>query len=159
MTPKKARATVDLVDLFRPYGIKPTPLHEAVQEAAKKAGWTAPWDRYAEQLNKKAAGEKSGRARAGLAMMRRSLLREAHARLKPARRLHPFSIYSIDDLHEEYLRLLAPDAKNLGLLVPLMLAALSENDQQILRKVGRETLIKDLKMLGIRSKRKQQQPG
>jgi hypothetical protein len=36
----------DLVELFarlfRPYGIPPTPLHEVLQEAAKKAGWRPP---------------------------------------------------------------------------------------------------------------------
>jgi hypothetical protein len=156
LTPKKTRAADDLVELFQPYGIPPTPLHEAVQEAATKAGWIAPWDRYAEHLQKTMAGKKSGSARAGLAMLRRSLVREAHARLKPAHRLHPFSGYSIDALHQQYLQLLALEANNLGILVPLILAALSENDRKILRKVERETLIKDLKTLGIRSKRKQQ---
>ena len=152
-------ASDDLIGLFRPYGIPPTALHEAVQQAATKAGWIAPWDRYSEKRKKTAAGKKSGRARAGLAMMRRSLVMAAHARLKPARRLQPFSTYSINALREEYLQLLAPEAKNLDLLVSLMLAALSENDRKILRKVGRETLIKDLKMLDLRSKPKHQRLG
>ena len=85
--------------------------------------------------------------------MRRSLLREAHMRLKPSRRLQPYSDHSVDALHKEYSQLLAPGAKNLGQLVPLMLAALSENDLKTLRKVKRETLINDLKLLDIRSKR------
>jgi hypothetical protein len=159
LTPKKTRAAIDLVDLFQPYGIFPTPLHEAVQEAATRAGWTAPWDRHAEILKKKAAGRKSGRSRAGLAMMRRSLVREAHARLNPTQRAHPYSDTSIDALRQEYLQLLAPGAKALDLWMPLMLAALSEKDRTTLRKVGRETLKKDLKTLDIRSKPKQQQPG
>jgi hypothetical protein len=164
LTPKKATTADDLVDLFRPYGIPPTRLHRAVQEAATEAGWIAPWDADAaklrnEKAKNKAAGKRSGLVRTGLAMMRRSLVMAAHARLKPAHRLHPFSIYSINALREEYLQLLAPEAKNLDLLVSLMLAALSENDRKILRKVGRETLIKDLKMLDLRRKPKQQRPG
>jgi hypothetical protein len=147
-------------EFFQCYAILPTPLHEALQEAAIQEGWTPPWDREeqaaAEQLKKRTAGKKSGLARAGLSMSRRSLVREAHARLKPAFRLHPSSIFSIRALHEEYLQLLDPEAKNLGFLVPFILAALSENDRKILRKVKRETLIKDLKALDIRSKRQQQ---
>jgi hypothetical protein len=159
LPPKKTKAAFDLVGLFRPYGIPPTPLHEAVQEAATKAGWIAPWDRYAQQLKKKEAGKKSGRARAGLAMLRHSLVREAHARLKPAYRFHPSSTSSIHELHQEYLQLLAPGAKDLGFLVSFILGALSENDRKILSEVKRETLKKDLKVLGIRSKRQQQRPG
>jgi hypothetical protein len=80
-------------------------------------------------------------------------------RLKPSYRLSPFSVHSVDALHNEYRQLLALEAKNLGQLVPLMLAALSENDLKTLRKVKRSTLIDDLKLLDIRSKRKKQRSG
>jgi hypothetical protein len=33
-----------LVDLFQPFGIPPTPLHEVVQNVAIEAGWIPPWD-------------------------------------------------------------------------------------------------------------------
>ena len=108
---------------------------------------------------KRHAGKRSAARRAGLAGMRRSLLREAHAQLKPAYRAHPFSTHSIDALHNEYLQLLAPEAKDLGLLVSIMLGVLPENDLKMLRKVKRETLIDDLKVLGIRSKRRKRQRG
>jgi hypothetical protein len=155
----KETGPVGLVDLFRPYGIAPTPLHEAVQEAATKAGWIAPWDREDRKAQNKRAGKRSGAMRAGLAGIRRSLVKEAHARLKPAHRHHPFSTHSIDALHQGYRQLLVPDAKDLGMLVPLMLAALSENNRKMLSKVKRETLRGDLKLLGIRSKRQKQRSG
>jgi hypothetical protein len=146
-------------EFFRWHAILPTPLHEALQEAARQEGWVSPWDREDQEVKKREAGKRSAAVRAGLAGLRRSLVSEAHARQKPAYRFHPSSIYSIDDLHEKYLQLLAPETKNLGLLVPLMLAALSENDLKTLSKVKRETLIKDLKLLGIKSSRRKQQSG
>jgi hypothetical protein len=156
----KSRAPADqFAEFFQWHAILPTPLHEALQEAAMKAGWTAPWDREEQKVQKKTAGKRSGAMRAGLAGMRRSLVNQAHMRLKPAYRLHPFSTHSIDALHIEYRQLLAPGAKNLGFLVPFILAALSENDRKVLSRVKRETLIKDLKVLGIRSKRQKQRSG
>jgi hypothetical protein len=156
----KTKALISpLAELFQPYGIPPTPLHEAVQDAARQEGWTAPWDREEQKVQKKTAGKRSGAMRAGLAGMRRSLVREAHMRLKPSYRLHPFSTHSIDALHIEYRQLLAPGAKDLGFLVPFMLAALSENDRKVLSRVKRETLLNDLKVLGIRSKRQKQRSG
>jgi hypothetical protein len=157
VTVSKAKAPISpLAELFRPYAIPPTP---AVQEAARQEGWVPPWDREFPEIQKKEAGKRSGAMRAGLAGIRRSLVREAHALLGPTYRLHPFSIYSIEALRNEYLRLLDPTAKNLGVVTSCMLAALSDNDRQVLRKVKRETLIKDLKVLGIRSKPKKQRVG
>jgi hypothetical protein len=129
-----------------------TQLQDVVQEAARRGGWTAPWD-FEDKAQKKKAGKRSGAKRAGLAGMRRSLLMQTHMRLKPSHRLSPFSVHSVDALHEGYRQLLAPGAQNLGELVPLMLAALTENDLKTLRKAKRSTLITDLKLLGIRSKR------
>ena len=157
---KPTNPAQQFTEFFQWHAILPTPLHEALQEAAIQEGWTPPWDgeeqAAAKQLKKRTAGKKSGLARAGLSMLRRSLVREAHARLKPAFRFHPFSIFSNRALHEEYLRLLDPEAKNLGFLAPFILAALSENDRKKLREVKRGTLIDDLKALDIRSKRQQQ---
>ena len=113
MIVKKPKAHVNpFAELFQWYGIPPTPLHEAVQEAARREGWVPPWDREDQEVQKKGAGKRSGAIRAGLAGLRRSLVREAHTRLKPAYRLHPFSIHSIDALHKEYRNLLARGEKS-----------------------------------------------
>jgi hypothetical protein len=76
------------------------------------------------------------------------------------------SIDSFDDLEEVYFHLqgkgdgaarpritLTDDELDREVSVLLTLADLSETDRQALIKVSRETLIKDLKALGIRSKR------
>ena len=43
MTVKKRKSLVELfAELLRPYGIPPTPLHEVLHEAAKRAGWAPP---------------------------------------------------------------------------------------------------------------------
>jgi hypothetical protein len=147
LAPKKARAAVDLVDLFRPYGIKPTPLHEAVQEAARQAGWIAPWDRYAEQLKKKMAGKKSGLARAGRAGLRLPFVKEAFGRLKAAHRIQPFSEHSLDALQAKYREVIAEsDDPATSYDADLLMSAAPF-------KADRDTLKKDLILLGIRSKR------
>jgi hypothetical protein len=156
MAPKRTAPT-QLLDLFLPFGIPPSSLHVAVQNAAIEAGWIPPWEREDQEIQKKQAGKKSGASRAALAELRRYLVREAHAQLKPAHRLHPSSNDSIDALHKKYRDLLAPDAKNLDGLAPLILTALSGADQKTLRKMKRGTLIKDLRRLGIKSRRKARQ--
>jgi hypothetical protein len=131
-----------LSDLFRWYAIPPSPLHEIVQEAARKAGWTPPWGREEQQIKNKAAGEKSGRMRMGLAEIRRSVLSVARTRLNSKHRREPYSEDSIDALFEEYHSLLAEGAgencaalakndNDLCLLVPLMLKGLSKADRQM----------------------------
>ncbi len=101
-----------LVDLFLPYGIPPSPLHCAVQEAARQAGWTPPL--YGEQLEaeKSAAGKQSGAARKARAEIRRFFVKTAFDRLKPGYRMQPFSDYSIDALEEEYRGLLAENGRD-----------------------------------------------
>lgn len=157
MTNKKSGIGIDLVDLFRPYGIPPTPLHEAVQEAATKAGWTAPWDREekaaAEQLKKRKAGKKSGLVRAGRAALRLPFVQEAYDRLKPAHQMQPSSDHSLDALQVKYREVIAESSDP---AVPfdadlLMTAAPFKADRDALRK--------DLLRLGIRSKRKKRRSG
>ena len=121
-----------LKDLFRPYGIPPSPLHEVVQEAARQAGWIPPWDREQQQRQKKSAGKQSGLSRAGLASIRQSIVKIARTRLTS--KYEPYSNASVDALEEEYHALLgdgggencatlAKDKNDLCLLVPLILAS------------------------------------
>jgi len=144
-----------LVDLFRWYAIPPSALHEVVQAAARQAGWTPPWDHEEQRSKKRNAGKRSGQTRGGLASMRRSLIKVARARLTPEQRRQPYKNDSIEALCEEYRKLLDEGSgDDLDLrrsawddLLPFMLAALSESDRRMLKDVGRETLIKDLKLL------------
>jgi len=135
------RASIALLDLFQPYSIPPTPLHELIQEAAKQAGWTPPWDQRQSQAQQRGAGQKSASMRAGRAAIRRHFVRAAFERLKPAYRMQPFSNESIRALEDAYRNILAEDGYDPDFL---MSAAPF--------RAGRETLIKDLKALGIRSR-------
>jgi hypothetical protein len=145
-----------LRDLFRPYAIPPSTLHEAVQEAAMQVGWTPP-----SQAKKSAAGKKSGVKRKARAEIRRYFVKVAFGRLKPAYQMQPFSDHSIDALEVEYRKLLA---ESLAEAEP---AASAESRAEGLRrlrsaapfKADRETLIKDMKRIGIRSRRRKQQSG
>ena len=129
------------VELFRPY--RPSPLSDALQNAAMQAGWVPPWDREEQQNEKVTSGKQSGFIRAGRAEIRRYFVKVAFGRLKPANQIQPYSDYSLDALEVEYRRLLAEDGHDPD---QLMSAAPFKAD--------RETLTKDLKRLGIRSKLK-----
>jgi hypothetical protein len=139
--------TSKLVDLFRWYAIPPSPIHEAVQEAARQAGWTPPWDKEEQIAKKKAAGKKSGTSRVGLTQMRRSLLTAARTRLKPQHRKNPYANESIDALIDEYEKLFSKEIDSFDLLTSIMLKVLSEPDRCTLSQVSRETIWKDLKEL------------
>ena len=96
----KACMSTSLRDLFRCYAI-PSPLHKAVQEAARQEGWTPPWDRDGrhEEHRKKRAGKTSGLVRGWRADLRRTLVQAAHRQLKPtAYQRQPYSEQSIDAL-------------------------------------------------------------
>jgi hypothetical protein len=157
--------SMSLKDLFSRYAIPPSPLHEAVQAAARQAGWAPPWDReeqHKEQQNKKKMmGKNSGLLRAWYVDLRRSLIPAARTQLKPTNILEPYAVGSIDALKKQYLELLAEGGNNLTeggddfvSLIPSLLAELPKTHRQALTKVGRETLRKDLKAHGIRSKRR-----
>ncbi len=168
-------------DLFKRYATPPTRLHDAVQGRAREAGWTAPWDREEQQ---KTAGKKSGRLRAERAEIRRIFVKAAFKGLKPSYQMQPFSNDSIKALQEEYLnllKLLVKDHDGSDLLMAATLfvektfAGQPAYQKQLLAeyrslvgplitgaapfKVDRDTLIKDLKALGIRSKRRLQRSG
>jgi hypothetical protein len=162
MAPPKTRSRAkeprtELRDLFRRYAIPPSPLHEAVQEAALRAGWTPP-----SQAEKRAAGKKSGVKRKGRAEIRRYFVKVAFERLKPvAYQMQPYSDDSIDALEVEYRQLLA---ESLAEAKPEASAERRAEDLRRLMsaapfKADRETLIKDMKQLGIRSRRRKSRSG
>jgi hypothetical protein len=148
----KTQASTPLVEYFRPYGIPPSWVHEALQEAAMQAGWIPPLDVKVQRDKKKEAGKRSGRTRAGRAQMRLSFLNLARARLTPEQRLSPYSEASINALKAEYRTLLT--ASDPGIFVSTMLSVLSEIDLEFLKRASLETLKKDLKairkMSGVR---------
>jgi hypothetical protein len=123
-----------------------TKLHELYQEAAKRAGWIAPWERAQARARKIGAGKKSGAARTARQEVRRFFVDAAFQRLKPAFRAQPYSDHSITALVKEYKTVLTEcakregrDAKDLLLTPPF--------------KASRETLKDVLKKMGIKSKR------
>lgn len=149
------------------------------QKAARR---TLPPDRQAnyesQQAQKKAAGKKSGLMRERRAKLRRYIVGAAYWGLKPAYRNQPYSTTSIDVLREEYLKILHDEPNNsldvmclqlakkqnplgdpvfrFGLSLLMALPSLSQNDRQILEEISDETLIKDLKRLGVKSRRRTQ---
>jgi hypothetical protein len=132
-----------LVALFRPYAFPPTRLHAAIQAAAREAGWVPPWAIAARKSKTQMAGKNSGAARARRADIRRHFVKVAFDQLKPFNRGQPYSDDSIDALRRQYRELLAEDGKD-----PDLLMSASPF------KASRETLINDMKKLGIRSKRR-----
>jgi hypothetical protein len=140
----KPRTLADqFAEFFRWHAIQPTPLHEALQEAAKQEGWTPPWD--AEE-RAAAAGKKSGKARANRANLRLPFVKEAFRRLKAAHRTQPFSENSMKELQEKYREVITESDD-----------PATPNDADLLMsaapfKANRDTLKNDLILLGIKSK-------
>jgi hypothetical protein len=125
-----------------------------VQEAAREEGWTSPWDRAEQQHQKKRAGDQSAIMRAGRVGIRRLFVKAAFDRLKPTFQMQPYSEHSIDALEVQYRRVLAEgdeqypagfDPEELMSTAPF--------------KADRDTLKKDLKALGIRSKLRSKRRG
>jgi hypothetical protein len=142
-------ASAELVDLFQQYAIPPSPLHEALQQAAIEAGWIPPWDREEQRAQKTLAGKRSGLRRGGLAEMRRSLVQVARKRLSRVARNHPYAGSSVDALEEAFQNLLTEGPNGRDVVISAMLEALSDADLRRLKQTGRETLIKDLKALCV----------
>jgi hypothetical protein len=152
-----------LADLFTWYAIPPSALHEVLQAAARQAGWRPPWDLKEKRGNQKSAGKISGIKRGLRAEVRRTIVREAFRRLKSTPRVNPYADESIKALIFEYHNLvsdgcngnrLAPSADDFISFLPELLSSLPQTDQQALKNVGREALLKDMKALGIRSRRR-----
>jgi hypothetical protein len=168
-------------DLFQRYVTPPSRLHNAVQSLARQEGWIPPWDREEQQSQKKAAGKKSGIIRESRTNLRRYIVGAAHWGLMPAYRNQPYSTTSIGVLREDYLKILHYEPNNSLDVMCLQLAKkqnpsgdpvfrfclslliqmpkLPENDRQMLEKISKETLIKDLKAIGVRSKRSKKRSG
>jgi hypothetical protein len=148
----QSHAKTPLRDLFRQHVIPPSPVHELVQTAAQQEGWIPPWERDEQQHKKREAGKRSAMRRAGLAQMRHSLIQVARPRLERTYQNHPYSNEAIDALRDEICKLLSGTINPPDVLISLILKALSGRDKTFLRGISRETLKKDMKTLGIRSK-------
>jgi hypothetical protein len=116
----------------------------------------------------KIGGETGGFVRRMIPDRRRDIVKVVHARLKPTYRYQPYSDASIDAFIEEYDNYLAECCKGDRLIeggdgfashLPGLIFNLHPTHQQALKKVGRETLIKDMKAIGIRSKRVKHRSG
>ena len=139
--------------------------------------------------NKRKAGKSSGVKRAKLARLRRFLVLSAFEGLKPTYQLQPFSDAAIDALEEKFRRSsenISNSDLNLDLplddyetivrpsprhsdkwqalfdeFINMMMCEhiVDFADFASLRRASRDTLIKDLKALGIRSKYRKQRSG
>lgn len=90
--------------------------------------------------------------------MRRLIVKAAFNRLLPKYRLQPYSDEAIDELQKECTRMPGPikfpEDEDFDCLFSLVMEG-----HEIRIEVPRETLIKDMKQLGIRSKRRAQRSG
>jgi hypothetical protein len=121
---------------------------------------------------KSMAGKSSGVRRTKLAKMRQFMVLCAFERLKPRYRMQPFSEEAIDALEEE---LRGPRSDEDEVVIPRRRVLSDEREELLLREAisvllerkpgqpwryaSRETLKKDLKALGIRSKLRKQRSG
>src|SRR3954454_7001626 len=86
-----------LRDLFA-HVIPPSPLHRAVQEAARQEGWSPFWEHKDQAAQGRRAGKKSAAARGTLASLRRSLVHKIHEGLPALHHVYPYSNDAIDAL-------------------------------------------------------------
>ena len=170
-------------DLFKRYDTPPSRLHEAVQRWARQEGWSPPWDREEQQSQKKEAGKQSARVRKERADLRQRTVEVVYDQLKPAYRNQPYSTETFRVVKDAYLRVLHQEPGNVLDKAVINLAAqadrdaqdeyrlhfclslfleipkLSDADRKILSRLSDETLRKDFKQLGIRSRHKQKRSG
>ncbi|HML07277.1 MAG TPA: hypothetical protein VK430_04000 [Xanthobacteraceae bacterium] len=137
--------------LFKRFAIPPSSAHEVVQDAARRAGWRAPWD-YEQQKTK--AGKASGASRRGLAEIRLSLVAIARKNLNPALRRSPYSDRAGQALEDEYRQLFNKTSEDA--ILSAIFSVISSEDREKLACVSRDTLNKDLKKIrqrhGVRRK-------
>jgi hypothetical protein len=123
------------VEYFRLYfGNPPSPLYEALQNAAMQAGWIPPWHGEEQRGKKREAGKRSGRSRAGLAQIRSSLVDLARRQLTSEQRRSPYSKASINALREKYRNLLTKDVNDPDVVLGTILSVLSETDRKSLQR-------------------------
>jgi hypothetical protein len=174
-------------DLFKRHTTRPVPLHAAVQGQAREVGRTPPLDNKEQQKEQpsqqKEAGKLSARVRKERADLRQRTVEVVYDQLKPAYRSQPYSTETFRVVKDAYLRVIRQEPDNVLDKAVLKLAAqagrdardeyrfrfclsllleipkLSEADREILGRVSEDTLIKDFKQLGIRSRRKQKRSG
>jgi hypothetical protein len=102
------------------------------------------------------AGKKSGSKRAELAKIRLLVVKAAFGRLSRPNQMQPSSLDTIKALQEECTKIpsIERNGDDFDSLVSLLL-----DGKTITLDVPRETLRKDLQLLGIRSRRKAQRSG
>jgi hypothetical protein len=108
-----------------------------------------------ERSQQRNAGKKSASVRAERADVRRLIVKAAFSRLLSKYQMQPYSDEAIGALQEECTKMPArikyPDDEDFDCLFSLAM-----DGHKIQIQVPRETLIKDMKQLGIRSKRRTQ---
>ena len=121
---------------------------------------------------KSVAGKRSGIKRAKAAKLRQFFVLSAFERLRAEYRIQPFSDASIDALEEEFRKQLEvhegiaprkwrPTSEKLDSLLDEAVEILTEPGAgyHSTHKASRDTLIKDLKALGIKSKMRKDRSG
>jgi hypothetical protein len=115
-------------------------------------------DHRDERSQHRNAGKKSGSVRSDRANVRRLIVKAAFSRLPPRYQMQPYSDEAIDALQEECTKMPArirfADDDDFDCLFSL---AMDGHNIQI--QMPRETLLKDMKQLGIRSKLRTQRSG
>jgi hypothetical protein len=135
-----------LRDLFE-HVIPPSPLHQAIQDAAREAGWSPPWELPDQTASRKKAGKSSGASRKGRKEIRRSLLTLARMQLSPEHRRTPYSDAAFEALRTQYEHLLSKGSDDPDPLISGILSALSATDRKWLKKASDDTLKKDLQAI------------
>jgi hypothetical protein len=113
-------------------------------------------DRGEERTQQRNAGKKSGSVRAKSATIRRLIVKAAFARLPRPYQMQPYSDDAIDALQTECTKTpsIELNGDDFDTLLSMMLAG-----EKITVEIPRETLKKDMKKLGIRSKLRTKRPG
>lgn len=130
-------------ELFRG-AIPASPLHLAIQEAARQEGWAPSWE---QTPKRKKAGQLSGVRRGGRAELRRCIVSLARMQLSPEHRFQPYSEAALEALREQYDNILKKREDDSHPIISGMLSALSPNDRKVLKKTSDETLKADLKLI------------
>ena len=87
---ERKSATVLFAGLLQPYGIPPTPLHDVLCEAAKRAGWTPPYAKA--RLRQQAAARGRTIQRQEDLALRRVLVSYSFKQLRPGLQAKPASL-------------------------------------------------------------------